>query len=110
MHQRLLGRQPLTRIHHQQAVHKIYALLRQLPCILFLNSLWLGHIWKFEANKPRILGKLLLLNWRECSHDLLNLEQLINFRFTRKQRLAVRQLAHDTANCPHVDLLRVPIP
>lgn len=109
MQQRLLGGEALLRVHHEQTLHQIETILRKLAAVLLLNRLGLRHIGELEADEARVFRKLLLLERRQGAQYLLDLEQLVDFTFTREQRFTVRQLSHDAANGPDVDLFGVAV-
>lgn len=78
MHERLLGGEALVRVHQQQALHEVQALLGKLAGILLLNRFWLGHVWELEADESGVLRELLLLEGRQSTQYFLYFEKLVD--------------------------------
>lgn len=117
--QALKCRVALLGVHPKHSLHEVECLLRQFANIPLLQGLWLGdRLRKLVAYEARIGLELLLLIGSQLTQDLtavmileisylLDAKQLVNFRFSRKEGLAVCELAKDAANGPDVNLLPV---
>ena len=68
----------------KHACHEVERFRAHLACILLLDRLWLAYVWKLITNKPGIRFKLLLEQWWQFAHNLLDTEELVNLRFSRK--------------------------
>jgi hypothetical protein len=78
------SRHPLLWFHGQDAFHEIHCTLRHLAHIPLLKSLWLADLWKLQPDKARVLPEHLCLFIRQRPQHLLDDEELVDFRLTRK--------------------------
>lgn len=65
------------------------------------------NLWEFHAEEAWIFEKGFFMIRRESSQCLLDEEELIEFILPWKHGISIDELAHDAANSPNIDLLRV---
>jgi hypothetical protein len=94
-------------VHFEKTDHELQGFLGQACHVTLLKSLRLSDVWKLEADKPWVLVEALHLLLGQWAEDFLDQVKLVHFAVTWKQRLAVAQLAHDAAYCPHVNFWAV---
>jgi len=112
--QGFLRRDALLWVHLQEALEEGNLRLRHLPQVVLLESLRAGDFLELHPDKARVLQEGLLLGVRQRAEQLrvtiaqqtylLDDEELILLRLTRKHRVAVSQFPENAADGPYVDL------
>ena len=103
----LFGRDPLVWIHFKHLSHDVNLDFIHDPCIARLEGFGPWNIRKTQPIVPRVPVELVLEELRQLPEHFLNHKELINFRVTWKERLAVHKLSHDAAHCPNVDFFAI---
>jgi len=97
----------LIGIHFEHLLHQIDFLVIHYWGISCLNCFWMRNLWELQPLIPRVPVEFVLQEVRQWTQNLLDDEELVDFRVSREERLSIHKLAHDAANSPDIDLFAI---
>jgi hypothetical protein len=103
----LSGSNALVGVHFKHHFHQVYLCVIHYRRVPSFKSFWRSDFRKLQSLIASVPIEFLLQKiWQRTQH-FLDYKQLVYFRISWKERLAVHQLTHYAAHCPNVHFFSI---